>query len=60
MLFRAVVTLYGLAGAGAASYGLWLWWEPAAFMFAGGFIVYDAWRLSRVAPKGKSNGSVDA
>lgn len=45
MVKLAVVIAYALAGAAAVTYGLYLWWEPAAWLFAGAYAIFDAWRL---------------
>ena len=43
---RIAAAVYGLSGAAALCWGLYLWWPPAALMFAGVFMLGDAWRLS--------------
>lgn len=45
MWTRAAISFYGLVGASGMAYGLYLWWPPAAPMFAGAFVIADAWLL---------------
>jgi hypothetical protein len=54
MFLRVLLACYGLAGALLIAYGLYQWWEPAAYIFAGVFIVADSWLSGRAAnPKPK-------
>ena len=50
---RAAVATWGLAGAAAVCYGLFLWWEPAAWVFGGCYAIVDASRwMFRQRPQG--------
>lgn len=46
-MIRWLVTLYSLAGGAAVFYGIWQVNESAAWIFGGGYLMFDAWRLSR-------------
>lgn len=50
---RIFVALYSLAGAALIVYGLWQWWEPAAWIVGGAYVVFDAWRMSRLTMRQK-------
>ena len=41
---RLFVSIYGLSGAAAVTLGIYMWSVPAALIFAGAFVMVDAWR----------------
>ena len=42
---RIWVSLYGLLGVAAVACGLYQWWPPGAWMFAGACCIGDAWLI---------------
>lgn len=44
---RAAIAVYGFLGVGVVSCGLYQWWAPSAWMFAGACFIVDALLLKR-------------
>ena len=47
---RIWVSAYGLLGVASVACGLYQWWPPGAWMFAGACCIGDAWLMEDAEP----------